>query len=96
MPSIDPSTVLPDVIPPIRKRFGERFFPRIMFRVPIDRYSVGVQRQLAAASDLTKIESAAVLVQPLLVEPSSNAIVGCRTADSLLRGVPDVVENGDE
>jgi len=42
-PAIGPTPRLPDVVPPIRKRFLKGLLPRIIFCIPIDGNAVGVK-----------------------------------------------------
>src|SRR5205823_2075369 len=73
--SIAPTARHPNIEPPVWKGFRKWLLTRIVIRIPIDSYAVGVQGKLRARGDLSEIEAAAVLVQaPLAGLPNISSI----------------------
>jgi len=59
---IAPTTLHPNIKPPVWKGFGKWLLTRIVIRIPIDSDAVGVQGKLRASGDLPEVEAAAVLI----------------------------------
>ena len=60
--SIAPTARHPNIEPPVWKGFGKWLLARIVIRILIDRYAVGVQRKLRARGDLPEVEAASMLI----------------------------------
>ncbi len=65
-----------------------------MVRVPVNRDSVGVERQFGASCDFAEVEPAAVLVKTPLVQPVTDGVTRRRTTELLLRVIPHIIEGG--
>src|SRR5262245_25519923 len=96
MSPVTPPMGLPDVVPPVRENLLKRLPTRIMFRVPVDRDSVGVKREEPARGDLAEVESSGCLVEPALVQPGTDRIITRTIADLSLGKIPHVIENCQE
>src|SRR5205809_909971 len=61
--SIAPTARHPNIEPPVWKGFRKWLLTRIVIRIPIDSYAVGVQGKLRARGDLADIRALPSFVQ---------------------------------